>query len=126
MFPTQDLNVENATWGCLPFCLFKETINKTYDEICHYRRNILKIPSEKIGKMFIEELTFWLRQFNSSTIFNSVALKVFMILPSLMLQKPSLRPKAKTMQIVSEDGLNYGEKEIMNLLLKKSDIFKAN
>ena len=60
MFPTQDHNVENATWGSLPFCLFKEIINKTYDEICHYRRNIFKIPSGKIGKMFIEELTFWL------------------------------------------------------------------
>ena len=55
-----------------------------------------KIPSGETGKMFIEELTFWLRQFNSSTIFNSVALKVFMTLPSLMLQKPlRLRSKAK-------------------------------
>ena len=126
MFPTQDHNVENATWGSLPFCLFKEIINKTYDEICHYRRNIFKIPSGKIGKMFIEELTFWLQQFNSSTIFNSVALKVFMILPSLMLQKPSLRSKAKDHADCLRRRLELWRKGDIEFILKKSDIFKAN
>ena len=53
-FPTQDHSIENVTWDSQPFCLFKETINKTYDEICHYRKNIFKIPSGKAGKMFIE------------------------------------------------------------------------
>ena len=44
---------------------------------------------------FITELTFWLRQFNNTSNLNSVSLKVFMVLPSLLLQKPSPRSKAK-------------------------------
>ena len=43
------------------------------------------IPSGGAGKSFIEELTFWQKQFNSSSDLNSIALKVFMVLPKMSL-----------------------------------------
>ena len=60
------------------------------------RRNIFKIPLGKAGKEYIKQLTFWLRQFNSpKSKLNSIALKAFMSLPTLLLQKPSPKSKAK-------------------------------
>ena len=93
--PTTDRTVQDVLWDNMHFSDLVNVINTTYEEIVKYRRNLFKIPSGKSGKMFIEELTFWLRQFNASSKLNSIALKAFMILPSLMLQKPSARSKSK-------------------------------
>ena len=60
-----------------------------------WRKNIFKIPSGKSSKDFINELTYWLDQYNRETEFQGVALKVFMLLQSLLLQKPSKNSKAK-------------------------------
>ena len=53
------------------------------------------ITSGKAGKEFITELSSWLNKFNNDTHFQSIGLKVYMILPSLLLQKPSRKSKAK-------------------------------
>ena len=53
------------------------------------------IPSGKAGKEFITELSSWLNKFNNDTPLQSIALKVYMVLPSLLLQKPSRKSKAK-------------------------------
>ena len=74
---------------------FINLISNTYDEIVHYRRNLFNVPSGKAGKEFIDELTHWLRHFNTSSNLNSIAIKAFMVLPSLMLQKPTSKSKAK-------------------------------
>ena len=69
--------------------------NNNNIEIVHYRRNIFNVPSDRAGKSFIEELTFWIKQFNSDSDLNSVALRAFMVLPTLILQKPSATSKSK-------------------------------
>ena len=91
------LSAEDTTkvWTNIPYNEFLGTINSIYNEIVLYRRNLFKLPSGKVGKDFINELTFWLHQFNSSSKLNAVALEIFMILPTIMLQKPSARSKAK-------------------------------
>ena len=53
------------------------------------------IPSGKARKEFITELSSWLNKLNNATPFQSIALKLYMILPSLLLQKPSRKSKAK-------------------------------
>ena len=79
----------------MPYASLVNTVNEIYEEIVTFRRNLFKLPTGKSGKIFIGELTFWLHQFNISSKLNSVALKIFMIFPTLMLQKPSTRSKAK-------------------------------
>jgi hypothetical protein len=55
--------VKDKMWGSISQRSFCEAINKIYDEIVHFRRNIFNIPSGRAGNNFIGELTFWLKQF---------------------------------------------------------------
>ena len=86
----------NKFWGKISHHRFCEEINNIYNEVVHFRRNIFNLPSGGAGKHFIEELTFWLKQFNSNSDLNSVALKAFMVLPSVVLQNPQQHPRAKS------------------------------
>ena len=86
---------KNKTWGSISYACFCNTVNDVYDEIVHYRRNIFNVLSGRAWKSFIEELTFWIKQFNSDSDLNSIALKAFMVLPTLILQKPSATSKSK-------------------------------
>ena len=92
LFPSE---IKNKTWGNIRHVSFCNIVNNVYDEIVYYRRNISNVPSSRAGKSFIEVLTFWIKQFNADSDLNSVALKVFMVLPTLILQKPSATSKSK-------------------------------
>ena len=73
MLPSE---IKNKTWGSISYACFCDTVNDVYDEIVHYRRNLFNVPSGRAGKGFIEELTFWIKQFNSGSDLISVALKL--------------------------------------------------
>ena len=91
VFPSQN----DSEWRGIPFKNFSEQIGNIYDEITRFRKNLFKIPTGKAGKAFVAELCFWLHEFNIDGPLNSIALKTFMVLPTLLLQKPSARSKAK-------------------------------
>jgi len=91
-----------------------------YNEVVHFRRNLFKLPTGRAGKEFINELTFWLRQFNSVTKLNGISIRIFMILPSLLLQKPSARSKAKDYAIALERRLASWRKGQVEELLKEA------
>ena len=77
-----------------------------YDEIVHFRRNIFNLPSGRAGKAFIEELTFCIKRLNSNSDLNSVAFKAFMVLRTVILQKPSAASKSKEHSAAIERRLN--------------------
>ena len=60
---------------------FVETIYRFYVEIVHWRRNLFKLSSGNAAKMFKQELTKWLEHFNCDSEYNSITLKVYMVLP---------------------------------------------
>jgi hypothetical protein len=90
-----DHEIKDKMFGSISQRSFCDEINEIYEEIVHFRRSIFNIPSGRTGKNFIGELTFWQKQFNSNSDLNSIALKAFMVLPSLILQKPSADPRVK-------------------------------
>ena len=47
----------NFKWGVLDAESFAQSVNATYEEVVHWKRNLSKIPSGKAGRMFVEELT---------------------------------------------------------------------
>ena len=87
--------IKTKMWGEISYQQFCNNVKEMYNEIVHFRRNLFNIPSGKAGKDFVQELSYWLKQFNSNADLNLIALKAFMILPTLILQKPSARSKSK-------------------------------
>ena len=74
---------------------FTEMIDEAYNRTIKWRKNLFKLPTGNASKLFIKELSFWLQQFNQGTEFQGIAIKVYMLLPSVLLQKPSANSKAK-------------------------------
>ncbi len=68
------------------------TLNRIYDKIVHWRRNLFKVPSGKHGKSFVRELT---RMFNAYAEGSLLEIIAVMTMPALLLQKPSSKSKAK-------------------------------
>ena len=66
-----------------------------YQQVSKVRGAPESLSSGRAGKSFITELIFRLQQFNSDTDLNSIALKAFVVLPSLILHKPSATSKSK-------------------------------
>ena len=72
-----------------------KVINKAYDEVVHWKRNVFSIPSGEAGKKFISELARLFRAFADRSALERVAIKAAMVMPALLLQKPHLKSKAK-------------------------------
>ena len=70
-------------------------INEAYEDITHWRRNLFKVPSGKAGKAFVTEIARLLRAYAEAGALEAIALKSAMVLPALLLQKPSASSKAK-------------------------------
>ena len=79
----------------IPGAEFANTINDIYEEIIKWRKNLFSIPSGQQGKKVIQLLSEWLSHYNNNTSFQGIALKVFMVISALMLQKPSAKSKAR-------------------------------
>ena len=89
------ISAPNFRWGKLNGEAFARSIDHSYKEIVHWRRNLFKIPSGKAGKAFVQELTRMFRAYSDSSALECVALKAAMIMPALLLQKPHQRSKTK-------------------------------
>ena len=74
---------------------FTGLTDKAYDEAVHWRKNIFKLSSGNARKAFIKLQTEWLRKYNNNLVFKGIALKVYMLLPMILLQKPSPASKSK-------------------------------
>ena len=80
---------EEVIWGGMPYNQLLKTIDEFYEKMVFFRKNLFKLPSGKPGIELVGELAFWLRQFNRNGKLNKVAIKSVMILPTLLVQKPS-------------------------------------
>ena len=87
---------EPKVWGDKTLTEVRLKVDTIYDEIVHWRRNVFKLPSGRHGKEFVQEMTRLIDLWkNKSPIFESIALKLLMILSALLLQKPSHKSKSK-------------------------------
>ena len=71
-------------------------IDAIYDEIVFWRRNLFILPSGAVGKKFVIETTKWIEYWNQDAVnFKDIALKVLMVMPALLLQKPTFKSTSK-------------------------------
>ena len=111
MKPPEQNKVENLTintdtsplqehklkiWGSHDEHDFTQIINSSYEEVVHWRKNIFLLPSGASGKKFIAEITRIINLWNNKVpVSRDVAMKIIMIMPALLLQKPTYKSKAK-------------------------------
>ena len=101
----------------VPPDLFKTYIDKIYEEMVCWRKNLFFLPNGNAGKSFINTLSYWINNYNKSNTFHGISLKVVMILPNLLLQKPSSKSKAKDHSKALEERLNmWKEGKLLELL----------
>ena len=109
--PDKHLEVNNAsteevsllfTWGKLNNNEFTNHVNNIYERIVYWKKNLFLLPTGKAGRKFIEELTRLLYCLVYDTAVKDVTFKAVMIMPSLLLQKPSKTSKLKDHLIALE------------------------
>lgn len=55
--------------------VFTNLVNNAYNETIFWMKNLFFLPSGKASKLFINELSLWIDQFNRDTKFHRIALK---------------------------------------------------
>ena len=94
------------TWGRLSGEDFAETIHNAYSEMVHWRRSVFLVPTGKVGKQFVKELTRLFNAYAQSSALESVALELIMVAWGVLLQKPHEFSKSKDHVIALDRRLN--------------------
>ena len=83
-------------------------------------KNLFLLPTGKAGKSYMDEITGLMNEWLQKSPLKNIAFKVIMIMPNLLLQKPSKCSKSKEhlkalerrlLSWILEILLNYFEKE---------------
>ena len=82
-------------WGEIDGRSFCEAVSEAYDEITQWKWNVFSAPSGQSGKAFIKECTRLLLEYAKGSSLECVVVKALMVLPSLLLQKPFQKSKAR-------------------------------
>ena len=83
------------SWGHLTGPEFAKLLDTTYDEVVHWRRNCFSVPLGRAGRAFVNELSRLYLAYGTASALEPVALKAAIVLPILLLQKPSKKSKTK-------------------------------
>ena len=98
-----------------------ESVSTAYETIVHWRKNLFEVPSSAVGRRFVKELTTWLKHFSAETKFRPIAIKTFLILPALLLQKPSANSKRAEHKKLLEARLDLWERRDISELLRSGN-----
>ena len=83
-------------WGQYSKLDVEQIISAIYEEIVHWRKNVFLLPSGATGKKYLRVMTKFIDYWNDeSHAFKNIALKILMVMPALLLQKPSYKSKSK-------------------------------
>ena len=94
-------------------------LNTVYDKVVFWRKNIFLLPSGRFGKLYIEETTRLINSWTHNSPLQDVAVKAIMVMPNLLLQKPSRNLKSKDHLEALERRLHlWKEGELKELLIE--------
>ena len=80
-------------WGEYNDTQVQDNINRVYEKIVYWRKNLFMLPTGKAGIQFIEEMTKLMLSWVEDTAMKDIVFTAIMIMPSLLLQKLSKRSK---------------------------------
>ena len=100
------MRANNIKWGAFQGeTVISSKVTSIYEEITKWRKNLFMLPRGKAGSDFIKTLTKLIQLFTTPTKWTRLSLALVHIFIPLMLQKPSLKSKAK-------DHCKYLEKRL--------------
>ena len=81
-------------WGQYPDYIIERKILEIYEKIVHWRKNVFMLPKGNAWKRYIDEITRPMGAWINDSPMKNIAFKAIMVMPNLLLQKPSKQPKA--------------------------------
>ena len=82
-------------WRCHHGDGFCRLSDDTYEEAIHWRKNLFTVPTDKNGNDFVCELARLLHAFQQDNPLERIVIKAAMVLPILLLQKPSAKSRCR-------------------------------
>ena len=111
------------TWGTRDAASFLQDLDRAYSIVVHWKRNLFRVPSGNVGKLFVTELTRLYDAFASESSLESIAVKATIVIPHLLLQKPHSRSKTKEhISCLGRRLKQWKDGDITNLLEEGSTI----
>ena len=80
-------------WGDIDGTTFNERVEQIYEKVVYWKKNLFLLPTGKSGKLYIDESVKLLNSWVEGTALFEIAFKAIVILPNLLLQKPSKNSK---------------------------------
>ena len=93
--PGNITEISTYKWGEYTNKQFEENGSSIYEKIVYWKRNIFLLPISKSGRCFTDKTTRLIHVWVRSSSLKNIALNAVMIIPSLLLQKPSKTLKTK-------------------------------
>ena len=72
-----------------------QILNEIYEEIVFWKKNLYKLPSGAAGKNFVREMTRLIETWKEENDLAEISLKALMVMPALLLQKPTRKSNVK-------------------------------
>ena len=82
-------------WGDINGKTFTEGVELIYEKVFYWKKNLFLLPTGKSRKLYIDESVKLLNSWVEGTALHNIAFMAIMIVPNLLLQKPSKNSKAK-------------------------------
>ena len=109
-------------WGSLKgVTVIRENLQKAYNEIVKWQKNMFLLPRGNVGRDFIVELTRLINLFNNKTDWESVALLLVHVFVPLLLQKPAKNSRAKDNSRSLDKRLKWWKNGDLQLLINKGE-----
>lgn len=113
--------VSSFKWGERDGTAFTNDLDKAYEKIVFWKKNLFILPTGNAGKNYIKEVTKLLNAWTQDSPLRQVSLKAIHTMPALLLQKPSKTSKSKDHLKALERRLELWNKGEINLLLLEAE-----
>ena len=113
-------------WSQTGNTISSNTIDKIYNEIVFWRKNIFLLTSGSCRKRDIEETTRLLDEWIHGFPLNGISFKAVMLMPNLLLQKRSKNSKSKDYQLTLERRLELWHKGEFEELYVEGETIQAS
>ena len=105
--------------------LFYRNLSLAYEKIVYWKKNLFLLPSGLAGKSFIDKISWLMNKWMHESPLKDIGFKAIMVMPSLLLQKPSRKSKSRDHLKSLENQMKlWNAGEMMELLKEGETIQK--